>query len=124
MTAIMKRDLRGFFTSPIGYVFLAVFFLASNYFFYLINISSGYSTLSYVFEQTLFILLFLIPMITMRLFSEEMKQRTDQMLLTAPVSITNIVIGKYLAALMVFIIGLAGTLLWPLGPLRPPRPMA
>ena len=114
MIAIMKRDLRGFFTSPIGYVFLAIFLLISNYFFYVINIQGGYSILSYVFEQTLFVLLFLIPMITMRLMSEEMKQRTDQMLLTAPVRITDIVMGKYLAALMVFIIGLAGTLIWPL----------
>lgn len=114
MIAIMKRDLRGFFTSPIGYVFLAVFLLAGNFFFYNYNIRGAASSLSYVFSNMLLILVFLIPLITMRLMSEEMKQRTDQMLLTAPVRIFDIVVGKYLAAMLVFVIGLACTLTWPL----------
>ena len=62
----------------------------------------------------LFTALFLIPLVTMRLMSEEMKQRTDQMLLTAPVRVFDIVLGKYLAAMLVFVIALACTLTWPL----------
>ena len=104
MIAIMKRDLRSFFTSPIGYVFLAVFLLVSNYFFYSYNISGGASSLSYVFASMLLILVFLIPLVTMRLMSEEMKQRTDQMLLTAPVRVFDIVLGKYLAAASVMLL--------------------
>lgn len=114
MIAIMKRDLRSFFTSPIGYVFLAVFLLVSNYFFYSYNVAGGASSLSYVFASMLLILVFLIPLVTMRLMSEEMKQRTDQMLLTAPVRVFDIVLGKYLAAMLVFVIALAATLTWPL----------
>ena len=110
MIAIMKRDLRSFFTSPIGYVFLAVFLLVSNYFFFGYNVSGGASSLSYVFSSMLLILVFLIPLVTMRLMSEEMKQRTDQMLLTAPVRVFDIVLGKYLAAMLVFVIALACTL--------------
>lgn len=114
MIAIMKRDLRGFFTSPIGYVFLAVFLLVCNYFFFSYNIAGGASSLSYVFSNMLLVLVFLIPLITMRLMSEEMKQRTDQMLLTAPVRVADIVIGKYLSAMLVFVIAMACTLIWPL----------
>ena len=114
MIAIMKRDLRGFFTSPIGYVFLAVFLLVCNFFFYNYNIRGAASSLSYVFSNMLLTLVFLIPLITMRLMSEEMKQRTDQMLLTAPVRVFDIVVGKYLAAMLVFVIGLACTFTWPL----------
>ncbi len=114
MIAIMKRDLRGFFTSPIGYVFLAVFLLVCNYFFFSYNVSGGASSLSYVFSNMLLVLVFLIPLITMRLMSEEMRQRTDQMLLTAPVRIADIVLGKYLSAMLVFVIALACTFTWPL----------
>ena len=114
MLAIFKRDLRSYFTSPIGYVFIAVFLVVSNLFFYLINILNMYSDLSNVFSNLLFILMFIIPLLTMRLMSEEMKQKTDQMLLTAPVKIIDIVVGKLLAAMAVFLIALACTLTWPL----------
>ncbi|MBE6936265.1 MAG: ABC transporter [Ruminococcaceae bacterium] len=114
MIAIMKRDLRSFFTSPIGYVVLAAFLLFCNFFFYSTNIQGGASSLSYVFNNMLLILVFLIPLVTMRLMSEEMKQRTDQMLLTAPVRVVDIVVGKYLSAMMVFVIALACTFTWPL----------
>jgi len=114
MLAIFKRDLRSYFTSPIGYVFIAVFLVVSNLFFYLINILNMYSDLSNVFSNLLFILMFIIPLLTMRLMSEEMKQKTDQMLLTAPVKIIDIVVGKFLAAMAVFLIALACTLTWPL----------
>ncbi|NLD87849.1 MAG: ABC transporter permease subunit [Clostridiales bacterium] len=114
MLAIFKRDFRSYFTSPIGYVFIAVFLLVSNLFFYMINVLNMYSDLSALFSNLLFVLMFIIPLLTMRLLSEEMKQRTDQMLLTAPVKIVDIVVGKFLAAFSVFLIGIALTFTWPL----------
>ncbi len=114
MLAIFKRDLRSYFTSPIGYVFIAVFLVVSNLFFYLLNVLNMYSDLSTLFSNLLFILMFIIPLLTMRLMSEEKKQKTDQMLLTAPVKIADIVVGKFLAALTVFLIALVCTLTWPL----------
>lgn len=114
MIAIMKRDIRGFFTSAIGYVFLAVFLLISNYFFYSVCIQSLNSSLSYVFSQLTLVLVFTVPIITMRLMSEEKRQKTDQMLLTAPVKIIDIVMGKFLAAFVMFFIAFALTLTWPI----------
>ncbi|MGI6337706.1 MAG: ABC transporter permease subunit [Eubacteriales bacterium] len=114
MLAVFKRDLRAYFTSPIGYVFIAVFLLLANLFFYMYNILAQSSDLSSLFANLLFVLSFLIPILTMRLFSEELKAKTDQMLLTAPVRVGQIVLGKYLACLSVFIIALICTLTWPL----------
>ena len=114
MKAIMKRDLLGFFSSPIGYVIIAAFLLYSNYFFYYYNIRMLTSSLSYVFGEMTFVLCFTIPLVTMRLLSEEKKQKTDQMLLTAPISTTDIVLGKFFAAYVVFFIALLCTLTWPL----------
>ena len=114
MLAVFKRDLRAYFTSPIGYVFIAVFLIISNLFFYMYNILNQSSDLTSLFSNLLFILSFLLPILTMRLFSEELRQKTDQLLLTAPVSIAKVVTGKYLACLAVFCIALLMTLTWPL----------
>lgn len=114
MLAVFKRDLRAYFTSPIGFVFLAVFLVLSNLFFYIYNIMGQSSDMTSLFSNLLFILSFIIPILTMRLFSEELRQKTDQLLLTSPVSIGSIVVGKYLACLAVFVIALLCTLTWPL----------
>ena len=114
MLAVFKRDLRSYFTSPLGYVFIAVFLIIANLFFYMYNILSQSSDMTNLFANLLFILSFLLPILTMRLFSEELRQKTDQLLLTAPVSIGNVVVGKYLACLAVFVIALLTTLTWPL----------
>ena len=114
MLAVFKRDLRAYFTSPIGYVFIAVFLVLSNLFFYMYNILQQSSDLTSLFANLLFILSFIIPILTMRLFSEELKGKTDQLLFTAPVSIGRVVIGKYLSCLAVFVIALLCTLTWPL----------
>ena len=104
MGAIYRREMGAFFTSGIGYVFLAVFALFSGLFFSLGVIGSGVSDMSPMFSSMFLIVLFLIPILTMRLLSEEKKNRTDQGLLTAPVSLPAIVLGKYFAALTLFII--------------------
>ncbi len=104
MGAIYRREMGAFFTSGIGYVFLAVFALFSGLFFSLGVIGSGVSDMSPMFSSMFLIVLFLIPILTMRLLSEEKKNRTDQGLLTAPVSLSSIVLGKYFAAMTLFII--------------------
>lgn len=104
MGAIFRREMGAFFTSGIAYVFLAGFALFSGLFFSLNVVGSGISDMSPMFSSMFLIVVFLIPILTMRLLSEEKKNRTDQGLLTAPVSLTSIVLGKYFAALALFII--------------------
>lgn len=104
MGAIYRREMGAFFTSGIAYVFLAGFALFSGLFFSLGVIGSGIADMSPMFGSMFIIVLFLIPILTMKLLSEEKKNRTDQGLLTAPVSLSSIVLGKYFAALTLFII--------------------
>lgn len=113
MTAIFKREFKSFFTSPVGYVVLALVMGLSGYFFSLYNVTVGYVTLSGVFENLFsFLLLLVLPVLTMRLLSEDKRQKTDQALLTAPVSLTGIALGKFLAALLVFAISISITLVF------------
>ena len=104
MGAIFRREMGAFFTSGIAYVFLAGIALFSGLFFSLSVVGSGMADMSPMFGSMFLIVVFLIPILTMRLLSEEKKNRTDQGLLTAPVSLTSIVLGKYFAALALFII--------------------
>ncbi len=110
MGAIYKREMRAFFTSPIGYVILGIFYFFLGFFF-TYQFQYGYADVTFTFSQMFSISLFLIPIITMRLLSEEKRQKTDQALLTAPVSLWGIVLGKFFAALTLFGIGYAPTLL-------------
>ena len=112
MSAIFKREFRAYFHSMIGYVFIAAFLLITNFFFMMSNLVGQNSVLSGVFGMMLNIILFTVPILTMRLFSEDYKQKTDQLLLTAPVKLGHIVLGKFFAALGVFVMMLAFTLLW------------
>ena len=104
MGAIYRREMGAFFISGVAYVFLSVFYLLSGYFFYSGVILSGRTDTSPLFSSMFIIVLFLIPILTMRLMSEEKKNRTDQGLLTAPVGLWDIVLGKYFAGLTLFII--------------------
>jgi ABC-2 type transport system permease protein len=104
MGAIYRREMGAFFTSGVAYVFLAVFYVFSGYYFYNDVIQSGFTDASPLFKNMFRIVLFLIPILTMRLLSEEKKNRTDQGLLTAPIGLSEIVVGKYLAALTIYII--------------------
>ena len=102
MTAIMKRELGSYFNSAIGYIVLAVFYFFSGMFFYLYCLLSNTASMNYLFLSMLMIVMLIIPIITMRSFSEEKRQKTDQALLTAPVSLTEIVMGKFLGAFLLF----------------------
>lgn len=102
MFAIYKKELRAYFTTPIGYVYAGVFLaVAALICTYTTLQQASYNTSSY-FQFLLFTFIVLIPLLTMRLFSEERKTRTEQLLLTAPVTITGMVLGKYFAALSLF----------------------
>lgn len=112
MLSIFKREIKSYFLSAIGYVFLSVFYLFSGYFFYATSIMGKSADLKYVFSNLLVILIFLLPMLTMKLMSEDKKLKTDQLLLTSPVSLSSIVVGKFLAALVTLFIGVLITLVY------------
>lgn len=107
MFAIFKRELKAYFTSPLGYVFLAIFYAFSGLFFYIFSLSVGSTDISSVFLMMFIVLMVFVPLLTMRLLSEDKKQKTDQLTLTAPVSLLSIVMGKFLAAYVIFAIGVA-----------------
>lgn len=114
MLAIFRREFKAYFSSAIGYVFLGVFLFFAGLLFLVGNIFAGSSDMSSLFSTLTLIYIIIIPILTMKIFSEERKQKTDQALLTAPVSITAIVMGKFLSALSVFAIGLSSTALFAL----------
>ena len=102
MLAIYKKEMRSYFINPVGYVFIGVFLaLSAGLCCYTTLQSNTYSTASYYYWLILSMII-IIPLLTMRTFSEERKMRTEQMLLTAPVSITGMVMGKYLAAMTIY----------------------
>lgn len=109
MLTIFKREFLAYFRTPVGYVFLGVFTALTGVIFYLNNLSSlTGELLTFVSQLTLLIML-LTPVLTMRLLCEERQRRTDQLLLTSPVALWRIVLGKYLAAAAVMLIAIALT---------------
>ncbi|MBR3593643.1 MAG: ABC transporter permease subunit [Clostridia bacterium] len=111
MTAIFKREFRAYFSSPLGYLIIAAMAVFEGIFF-VYMFSAGYAENEFVISSTLTVVMLAVPVLTMRLFSEERKQRTDQVLLTSPVSLWGIVAGKFFAALSVFAISYAPTLIF------------
>lgn len=112
MKAIFYRELRAYFQTPVGYIFIGMFLAVSGYFFAVSNLLSKSPDLGTVLSNMLMMFLFLIPILTMRLLSEEKNSRTDQLLLTAPVSVRGIVLGKFFAAAAIYLLTLAVTLLY------------
>ena len=106
MTAIYKRELKSFFYSFTGWLYTAVMFFMIGLYFTLCNMLAGYATISYVLQIIVFLIIFTIPILTMRSLSEERKYKTDQLILTSPISVGRIVMGKYLALVTVFAIPL------------------
>ncbi len=103
MFAIYKREMRSYFTTPMGYIFIAVFLAASGALFAATTLfAMSASTTSY-FSYMLFLFVVMLPLLTMKSFSEERKQKTEQLLLTAPVTLIGMVLAKYLAALTLFV---------------------
>ncbi len=114
MKAIYKREFRSYFHSMIGYAFIAFLLAFTGVYFMVYNLNYGYPYFSYVLSSITFLLLIAIPVLTMRSFAEEKKNKTDQMLLTYPVSLTEVVLGKYFAMVSIFAIPCLLYLLFPL----------
>lgn len=112
MIAVLRRELQSYFKTPIGYVFMGIFLLISGLMFFFTNLSSGSGNIANMFAQFTTVLMFLVPVLTMRLFSEERKNQTEQLLLTSPLPLTAIVVGKFLAAVTVFALTLAATFVY------------
>lgn len=113
MKAIYQKEMRQYFHSVIGYVFLAIFVFINSYYFLLQNLLTHSGDITDYFQATILLMMFLMPLLTMRSFAEEKKQRTDLLLYTMPIRETEIVAGKFLAAESVFLTGLAVTLAFP-----------
>ena len=114
MTAILKREFASYFTSPLGYVYLAVFYGFSGLFLWMTCLDMGSSSMSNTFLFMFFIMMILIPVLTMRTMADEKRQKTDQLTLTAPVSLFGLVMGKFLAAFLIFLCGAAVMLVYAL----------
>ena len=101
MSAIYRRELHSYFTSPIGYLLVAFLLVMNGIYFTAYNLTGGYSNYGLVLYSTLIVLLLFCPLLTMRSFSEERRQKTDQLLLCAPVRTVEIVLAKFLSAVTV-----------------------
>lgn len=103
MTAILKRELGSFFTSAVGYVVMAVYYFFAGLFFYYYCLESNSKDMATIFSNMFMITVLVIPIITMKSFAEEKRQKTDQALLTSPLGLGEIVIGKFLGAFIMFL---------------------
>lgn len=114
MSAVFKREFNAYFASPIGYVFIAMFYCVSGFFFFLQNLASGSAELRYVYSMLFTCSALLMPILTMRMLSEDKRQKTDQILLTAPIGLMSLLLGKFLAAMLVYVIAISMTLVYAL----------
>ncbi len=111
MLAIFKREFKAYFSTPIGYIVLAAFYFFAGLYFSALY-ASGIPQVEWVISEMLTVTIFIMPIITMRLMSEDRRQKVDQALFTAPVKLTSIVLGKFLAALSVFALGFVPTVIF------------
>ncbi|MBP5289320.1 MAG: ABC transporter permease [Clostridia bacterium] len=107
MLAVYKKELRSYFIGPIGYIYMALYLLVSSLIFTYTTLYAGTCDVTTYYTFILYLFAILIPLLTMRMLSEEKKSRTEQILLTSPVSLTSVIFAKFLAAFTLF----AGTLL-------------
>lgn len=114
MKAVLKRELKAYFTSVIGWIFLAAFFFVFNLYFVANNLIYGTPYLSYSLSNVAFVLVIIIPILAMRSMAEDRRTKTDQLLYTAPVSIPKVIIGKFLALVAIFSIVVGAICLCPL----------
>ena len=114
MFAIFKRELRSYFTSLVGYVVIGVMLAFIGLYYSANCLVYGTSDFSTVLYSTTLVMLFLLPALTMRSFADERRNKTDQLLLTSPVGIPSIVMGKYFAQLAVFAVPMAAAAIMPL----------
>ena len=113
MLAILRKELQSYFLTPTGWIFLGVFLLISGILFSIQLVFQQSSQYVGYLTSLIFILLLVIPFLTMRIFTDEKRFRTDQLLLTGPTTLGGIVLGKYLAALSMFLITVVITFIYP-----------
>lgn len=104
MLSIIKKEFKSYFLSPIGYVFIGLFLLMFSIFFHTDVVQYGSTNFEYIFYSGATILTFIVPILTMRTFAEERKTGTEQLLLTSPISLTKVILGKFIAATLIVII--------------------
>ena len=114
MTAIYKRELKSYLTSMVGYLFIFFVLVLTGIYFSAYQLSAAYPKFEATLSAVTFVFLIGVPILTMRVLAEERKQKTDQLLLTAPVSVGNIVTGKYLALVTVYAIPILVLCTYPL----------
>lgn len=114
MSAIYKRELRSYLTSMIGYLFIFFVLLLTGIYFSAYQLNAAYPKFEYTLSALTFVFLIGVPFLTMRILAEERKQKTDQLLLTSPVSVGNIVLGKYLALVTIYAIPVVIMCFYPL----------
>jgi len=117
LVAIIRKEINSFFASPIGYLVIALFLVINGLFLWVFSgeynvFDAGFADLSAFFQLAPWVLLFLIPAVSMRAFSDEKKMGTLELLLTKPISLRNIILGKYFGALLLIVIALIPTLLY------------
>lgn len=104
MLAVIKKEFKSYFYSPVGYVFIGLFLIMFSIFFYVDVFQYQSTNFEYIFYSGATILTFIVPILTMRAIAEERKTGTEQLLLTSPLSITKVVLGKFIAATLIVII--------------------
>jgi ABC-2 type transport system permease protein len=114
MFALIQKELRAYWNSPIAYIFISVFLVTSFWFFFRTFFLMGQADMRGFFDLLPWIFLFLIPALTMRIWSEEYKQGTIELLLTSSLSMRSIVFGKFFAVVLFFLLAMAATLSLPL----------
>jgi len=114
MLAIYKKELRAYFSHMMGYVFMAFMLLVIAIGFALNNVRGLSANFQFALDGTMIFFFILIPVLTMRLFSEEARQKTDQLIFTSPLSVLSIVVGKFFAALSLFIIATSASVVMPI----------
>jgi ABC-2 type transport system permease protein len=114
MLAIFNKEMKSYFASATAYIFMGIFLLISGIFFALQNVMNSNSYYNGVLGSMNFVFLLIVPILTMKIISEETRSRTDQLLLTSPQTVSSIVIGKYFASVVLFAVTLLITALYPL----------
>ena len=114
MSTICKKEIRAYLTSMSGYVFIAFMLLVTGIYFTAYHMNMAYPIFGYTLSAVNFIFLIVTPILTMRALAEEQRQKTDQLLLTSPLSVTDIVVGKFLGMVAIFAIPVLIICLYPL----------
>jgi len=114
MIAVFKREVGAYLKTPMAYVLIGMYIFVSGILFFLMNTSASNSEINSMLQNSELVLIFILPLLTMRVLAEERKNGSDILILTSRVSITSIVIGKYLASLLVFVIMIALSMVFPI----------